>query len=267
MVRLPEFPWQLARAEDGIQLAWTSDGSGEPVLLIQGQATPAAGWQPVVDYLSTAHRVIRYEQRGIGASGGTGGAHRFTTRAFARDAIAVLDAAGADTARIIGHSMGGKIAQWVAIDAPERVASLALLATSAGPDRDPNVARAKRQLVGGTAQEREDLFFAADWAATHRRDVERFFTIQATSETLARIYAASSAHNTLDQLGTITAPTLVIAGEQDRLVSLAAVRELADRIPQARFEVIAHARHGLHLAENKTLHLLREFHGAARRPT
>jgi pimeloyl-ACP methyl ester carboxylesterase len=255
MNRVPEPTWQHATADDGTQLVWTSGGSGEPLLLIQGQATPAAGWQPVVDHLSELYRVIRYEQRGVGASD-SGAADRFTTRAFARDALAVLNAAGADTAHIIGHSMGGKIAQWLAIDAPERVASLALLATSAGPDHDQDVARAKRLLVRGTAEEREALFFAPDWAAAHRRDVERFFTIRATADTLSRIYAASNSHNTLDRLGTITAPTLVIAGGQDRLVSLAAVRALADGIPHAHLVEIAHARHGLHLTENETLRLL-----------
>jgi pimeloyl-ACP methyl ester carboxylesterase len=60
---------------------------------------------------------------------------------------------------------------------------------------------------------------------------------------------------------------LVIAGGQDRLVSLAATRQLADGIPHAHLEVIAHARHGLHLADDETLPLLRQFHGTADRQT
>ncbi|HEY2273305.1 MAG TPA: alpha/beta fold hydrolase [Jatrophihabitantaceae bacterium] len=250
----------FATCDDGTELAWTSDGAGDPVLLIQGQATPAAGWRPVAAQLSPGYRVIRFEQRGIGASG-TGAADRFTTRGFAQDALAVLDAAGAERVHIIGHSMGGKIAQWIAIDAPRRVASLILLATSGGPDRDPAVARAKRVLLRGTAEEREALFFSREWAAAHRSDVDVFFTLRADPDTLTRIYAASNGHDALDHLGAISAPTLVIGGKQDRLVSLAAVRRLADGLPEADLRVIEHARHGLHLEDEEVHRLQRDFLG------
>ncbi|WP_253905890.1 alpha/beta fold hydrolase, partial [Arthrobacter sp. H5] len=118
-------------AVDGARLSWTVEGAGEPLLLIAGQATGLAGWDPVIPELSKTFRVIRFDHRGIAAST-EGDLGRYSTRAFAEDAATVLDAAGAPKAHVYGHSMGGRVAQWLAIDHADRVATLVLAATSAG---------------------------------------------------------------------------------------------------------------------------------------
>lgn len=116
----------LATAPDGTQLAWTAEGAGEPLLLVAGQATAMAGWGPTAAALAKHFRVIRFDHRGTGASG-RGEAGRYTTRHFAADALSVLEAADVDAAHVYGHSMGGRVAQWLAIVHPARVRTLTLV--------------------------------------------------------------------------------------------------------------------------------------------
>lgn len=123
-----------ARTADGARLAWRSRGGGEPLLLISGQAVDATAWDAVIPDLSRRFRVITFDHRGIGRSE-PGADEAYTTRSFARDAAAVLDAAGVDRAHIYGHSMGGRVAQWLAIDHAPRVGALVLGATTGGDDR------------------------------------------------------------------------------------------------------------------------------------
>ena len=116
---------------DETEIAWTASGTGEPLLTDRGPrcrlgqlATPHPHPGP-----RSPSCVLRSRGTGDSAVGDTAG---YTTRAFARDAVAVLDAAGIDRAHVYGHSMGGRVAQWLAIDAPHRVGALVLGATTAG---------------------------------------------------------------------------------------------------------------------------------------
>ncbi len=238
---------RTARADDGVDLLWQEQGRGAPVLLLQGQATPAAGWDPVARELAAGFRVLRCEQRGTGGSA-PGADDRFSTRLLAQDVRAVLDAAGVERAHVVGHSMGGKIAQWLAADEPGRVASLALLATSAGAgDGVPRDAAAHRLLLRGDPAERRRLFFADDWAAAHPDAVRAFFALDADRATLRLLYRASTTHDALAALPRIAAPTLVVHGTADRLAALASAERIAAEVPGARLLAVPGAGHGLHL--------------------
>lgn len=255
---------RTARADDGVDLLWQEQGSGSPLLLLQGQATPMAGWDPVAADLATRFRVLRAEQRGTGGSApGPAGevpADRFTTRALAADVRAVLDAAGVERAQVVGHSMGGKIAQWLAVDAPERVASLVLLATSAGAgDGVPRDAEAHRLLLGGDPADRRRLFFADDWAAAHPDAVRAFFALDAGRPVLRALYRASTTHDALAVLRRITAPTLVVHGTQDRLAALASAERIAAEVPGAALVAVPGAGHGLHLDSAPAAAAVRDF--------
>ncbi|MHA7290304.1 alpha/beta fold hydrolase [Arthrobacter sp. MDT3-24] len=122
---------KIALAPDGAELAWAEEGQGGPLLLIAGQATAMDGWGPTAEALAEHFRVIRFDHRGIGGSS-NGHAGRYTTRPLAADAAAVLEAANVESAHVYGHSMGGRVAQWLAIDHPQRVRALILAATSGG---------------------------------------------------------------------------------------------------------------------------------------
>ncbi|WP_285113681.1 alpha/beta fold hydrolase [Leifsonia sp. fls2-241-R2A-40a] len=248
----------FATADDGTRIAYEEHGVGVPVLLIAGQATGMHGWGPFADALARDFRVIVYDHRGIGESG-LGDPAAYSTRAFADDAVAVLDAAGVAAAHVVGHSMGGRVAQWLAADHPERVRRLALIATTAGDRtaerRDPAVVA---DLLSGDRDRMLPLFFDDGWAAAHPGDVDRFFTRVATRPALRGHFAASRDHDGTDALGRIRARTLVVHGTHDALTPVAHARLLTDRIPDAVM-VELDARHGLHLDTPAVEETVRDF--------
>src|SRR5437867_11783309 len=106
---------------------YTATGQGVPVLLIMGLAADSAMWVMQTPVLAERYQVITFDNRGVGGSSSPPGP--YTMEQMAADALAVLDAAGTDTAHIVGVSMGGAIAQHLALKAPERVRSLVLVST------------------------------------------------------------------------------------------------------------------------------------------
>lgn len=112
---------------EGGTIAWWAEGEGEPVLLIQGTGILGRGWRPQVEGLRDRFRLAWFDNRGLGASTAT--TKGLTVAQMARDGLAVMDALGWSRAHVVGHSLGGLVAQQLALEAPARVASLALLST------------------------------------------------------------------------------------------------------------------------------------------
>lgn len=165
-----------AVAPDGAAISWWSYGDGPPLLLVAGQAVDHRSWDRALTGLGAGRRVLVYDHRGIGDSE-RGDGSRYSTRRLAEDAVSVLDDAGVDRADVLGHSMGGRIAQWLAIDHAERVGRLVLAATSAGdrhtPARDPEADEILRsgetgrlaQLFFPAARTRSRSWISLPWAA------------------------------------------------------------------------------------------------------
>ncbi len=135
----------------GATLLYTRSGTGPPVLLIQGVGVVGNGWAPQVEELSDRFTLVSFDNRGIGGSINDDG--RLTIEDMAADALAVVDALGFERFHVVGHSMGGVIAQALALSAPGRITSLAFLCTFAkGSDGSkvtlPMVATALRMRVG-----------------------------------------------------------------------------------------------------------------------
>lgn len=105
-----------------LSIAYEVAGEGAPVLFIQGAGVPGAGWTPQVDSLSERFRCASFDNRGIGGSGPLTSAFRIEE--MRGDALAVMDALGWESAHIVGHSIGGLVAQAVALEARDRVRSL-----------------------------------------------------------------------------------------------------------------------------------------------
>jgi pimeloyl-ACP methyl ester carboxylesterase len=116
-----------------VTIAYDVRGRGSPLVLIQGVGIGRWGWEPVADRLARRFQVITIDNRGIGASDTPPG--HFTTRAMAKDVLAVLDHAGIEHASVLGTSLGGMIAQELALAHPERVDRLVLVATLPGGSR------------------------------------------------------------------------------------------------------------------------------------
>src|SRR6478752_9737116 len=116
----------IFRFED-CDLSYTVRGNGPPVLLIQGVGVQGDAWMPQTDDLAADFTCVTFDNRGMGRS--QPAAVAITVEQMARDALAILDAAGIASAHVVGHSLGGVVALQLALSAPARVRSLALLCT------------------------------------------------------------------------------------------------------------------------------------------
>ncbi|MBE0010280.1 MULTISPECIES: alpha/beta fold hydrolase [unclassified Arthrobacter] len=245
---------QLAAAPDGTHLSWREAGSGEPLLLISGQAVDSSSWDALLPSLGRHFRVITFDHRGTGQSS-IGPDEAYSTAGFARDAVAVLDAAGVERAHVYGHSMGGRVAQWMAIDHPDRLGSLILGATTAGDRRGvPRSQQATADLASGDPDLIAKLFFRS---GTRREDAEAFFNQSASRHARRLHLAASRNHDAWDSLHLIAAPTLVIHGTDDEMTPPGNAERIAAAIPNAELILLQAARHGYYLEESEaTAHVI-----------
>jgi pimeloyl-ACP methyl ester carboxylesterase len=235
------------------ELHWESTGSGDPVLMIMGLGLSGGAWWRTVPVLARRLRVITYDNRGVGRSRSL--VHSYTTEAMADDAVSVLDAAGIERAHVYGFSLGGMVAQELALRHGERVRSLVLGATSPGgpravaPDaqvleffrrrphmRQADAARASVPFNYGPRCRREHPERIAE---DLRRRLEHEFPEQAYR---AQLWAAAL-HNAHRRLRRIDVPTLVVHGRRDRMIPLANAEQLAAAIPGATLRVLADCGH------------------------
>lgn len=236
---------------DGAEIAWYVEGSGSPVLLIMGLAYPAASWFRQVPALAKEHQVITLDNRGAGSTGDVVGAP-YTVEMMTEDCLAVLDAAGVDKAHVVGISMGGLMAQELAISHPQRVRSLVLMATHPGvadgvwPEEVHAFLAARLGMNPEESRESSIPFNYAE--ATSRELIEQDWAMRAEGTAKPIGYAAqggTALWSGLARIPQITAPTLVMYGEQDRLVDPGNGQKLLDAIPGARSAVVPGANHVL----------------------
>lgn len=252
---------------DGAAIWWEAEGSGEPVLLVMGLGYPGDMWYRVVARLAPEFRTIRYDNRGVGRTGVPPGPYSVAT--MAADALAVLDAAGEASAHVVGASMGGLIAQELALAAPDRVRSLALACTHPGLAHGVMPDQAALELVAARASMTPDeaaeasipLVYAA---GTPRSRIDEDFVVRARFPTdpvgYANQAAGSFPFDRYADLGRITIRTLVVHGAEDRLVPAGNAKILADAIPGARLELVEGASHILFTdQESRVGDLLADF--------
>lgn len=237
----------------GTSLHWESTGTGEAVLLIAGLALPALSLWRTVPALARRFRVLTYDHRGVGGSAGLRAP--FSTSAMASDAISVLDAAGVERAHVYGTSLGGLVAQQIALRRPERVRSLVLGATHPGGSRieppDGDVLSLLRRRPDLPAREAAWAFVPYNYAERCRRDhldrivqdiAHRLETPYAGSAYGAQLYAAAT-HDCLWSLRRVTAPTLVVHGSEDRMIPPQNAELLANAIPGAELHLLDETGH------------------------
>jgi 3-oxoadipate enol-lactonase len=236
-----------------IELYFDSTGAGAPVLLVMGLGMNATGWWRTVPVLARSHRVLAFDNRGMGRSGKPPGP--YTMDELADDAVAVLDAAGEPAAHVYGISLGGMIAQHIALRHPDRVRGLVLGATTAGGEL---VAAADPVTLAFFFRRADMPPDEAVWAsvpynygpatrAHHAQrigeDIAQRLRYPVEPEPYKAQLAAAAGHDTSARLGEIRAPTLIVHGEQDRMVPVANGERLAARIPGARLKTYPGAGH------------------------
>lgn len=227
----------------GNELAYAvSRGDGPGVVLIHGAGGSRLAWPPELRRLPDA-TVYTIDLPGHGRSSGQG---RDSIGDYARDVLALMDGVGLAEALLVGHSMGGGIAQMVALVAPDRMAGLLLLGTGArlrvsdaildglGARFDETVATISRWSWGPEAD--------SEWVAQGRQ-----MMVETGAETLRRDFVACNRFDVRDRLGEISAPTHVVTGEEDRMTPPRLGRSLADDIPGASFSLVPGAGHMVQL--------------------
>lgn len=247
----------------GIRIWYEETGSGPPLFLLQGLGLSSRFWLQLPQHLSSRFRVVLVDNRGTGRSDRPRGP--YSIRAMARDTLSVADALGLEHFGLAGISMGGMIAQEVALQAaPGRISGLALLATTCGlprgrippmssiltllrgANRTPETLREIRKLiVSPEAYEADPHLFS---------DFERLMAESPTSPSVfLRQLLAASLHSTGRRLGQIRCPTLVVTGDGDRLIPPENSRIISRLIPGARLEVVPGAGHAFPLERREYL--------------
>ncbi|GAA1609399.1 alpha/beta hydrolase [Kribbella sancticallisti] len=234
-----------ARSTDGTRIAYQVEGDGPPLLLLAGQANTHHWWDAVRgDFIG--RRTITLDWRGTGDSDRPDVV--YSTPGFAEDVVAVLDAAGIESADVYGTSMGGRVAQWLAIRFPERVRGLVLGCTSPGKahgfERSQEIRRALAQAdQAGRDRILLDLMYTPQWLATHPGPYDVLGDATMATYARGRHLVASNSHEAWEELPQIKAPTLILHGSDDVFSPAANAEVLAGRIPTAQVHVIAGARH------------------------
>ena len=237
----------VASALDGARIHYEVRGSGEPLLLLSGQANDHTWWDPVRADFEAAHTVIVLDHRGTGRSDKPD-TDSYSTRGFASDVVCVLDDLGVGRAHVYGTSMGGRVAQWLGADHPDRVRRLVLGCTSPGlphgVERGAEVRRALGQRDPAAARAALlELMYTPGWLATHPGPFTTLGDPGMPPHARRRHLLASAQHDAWDALPRISAPTLVVHGTDDVFNPAANAPLLADRIPDARVHLIPGARH------------------------
>ncbi len=233
--------------------------SGIPVLLIQGVGAAGSAWTPQVKALAGRFCMATYDNRGLCGSVPCRGP--VSIEVMAEDGLALMDALGWESAHVAGHSMGGVIAQQLALSRPARVRSLSLLCTfSRGRDAarlTPWVLWMSLRTRLGTRPMRRNAFLEMLLPGSELRNGDRAGYAARFGELLGRDLADSppvlmkqvralARHDASGRLGELAGiPTLVLSGDRDPIARTEYGRDLARRIPGAVFEVFTDTSHGL----------------------
>jgi 3-oxoadipate enol-lactonase len=234
----------------GARIYWDEQGHGPPVLLIMGLSYPSYMWHRTRPILAAHYRTIALDNRGIGQSDVPPGPYPIAL--MASDAKAVMDAAGIESAHVFGVSMGGMVAQELALQYPARVRSLILGCTAAG---GPAAVRAEPEAIQMLMRrEKMSPEQAAEAAVpfiydptTARARIDEDLAIRRPWFPSPQGYAAQLqgvlGWESYSRINQIVAPTLVIHGESDRLIPPGNANLIAERIPGAKLVMIPHASH------------------------
>jgi len=233
----------------GRELYYERAGAGEPLLLIQGMSGTHFAWgRPFRELLEARFECVVFDNRGVGLSGAA--EEPFTIADLADDAAGLLDALGIESAHVLGISMGGMVAQELALGRPERVRSVVLGCTyCGGPEARLMDPTDLGQLAEAFASGEFDRMVRAMWETNlspgFRAEESRYEAFREMAEaapvpreTIEKQLQAIFAHDTSARLGGLDLPTLVVHGTEDRILPVVNGRQIAALVPGARLEIL-----------------------------
>jgi len=237
----------LARL-NGIHISYQVDGEGEPLVMIMGFTASRIGWMPQRRFFKKHYRVITFDNRGAGKSDKPPGP--YSTSMMADDTVKLMDVLRIEKAHIMGISMGGMIAQELAINYPARVIKLVLASTYARQDETSGDTLGQAKFLHLAPEKKASALISLAFNKPFYR-----FTIGLLARVPARFIGGSGKvgiagqseaclkHDTLERLSSITAPTLVIVGTGDRIIKPVSSEVIAAKIPNATLVKVEGASH------------------------
>jgi 3-oxoadipate enol-lactonase len=236
---------------DKSAIASRTEGAGAPLVLIHGVGGSSHNWDDIVERLSAAFRVIAVDLRGHGGSPPI--LAPCDVFALARDVVCVMDAAGVPTASIAGYSLGGQVAQAIALQWPKRVHKLLLISTVAGRT-DAERAGAERRIafleqsgLSAMAESNRDRWFTDGFQRNHpdQVDLRMRQLLQTDPESYAHAFTIFATTDLAPRLGEISVPTLIVTGEHDPTATPRMARLMHERIPGSELQILARLRHSV----------------------
>ncbi len=238
-----------------VEMAYSIHGSGDPVVLIGGYTMGKESWGLQVAGLAKHFKIITFDNRGVGETKIP--SSPFTIADMAADTVGLMDGLGIDSSNIFGVSMGGLIAQVLALDYPDRVRKVALGCTTHGgrhavqPEQkvmEELAAAADPKIPAEQAiRMRVPLIYSEGFIKGEPERLEEFVRLAMkywpTPEGAAGQMKALSIFNVKRRLGEISCPVLVITGSEDRMMPPENSRLLAERIPGAQLHMVKAAGH------------------------
>jgi pimeloyl-ACP methyl ester carboxylesterase len=238
---------------DGCEIYYKIQGQGDPLVLIMGLRRNVEWWYRQIPALSRHFQVIAFDNRGAGRSDKP--VMAYSMRLFADDTAGLMDALGISSAHVLGVSMGGYIAQELALHHPAKVQSLVLGCTGCGGDRA--VLMSPERMEKFTAnkglnpeqilRKDMDIYFSDDYVLQHPEEIEEFVEISMRhyqpADAFFRQFDACQRHDTGDRLNQLAVPTLVMTGDDDPLVPPQNSYVLKELIAGSDLSVFAGGRH------------------------
>jgi 3-oxoadipate enol-lactonase len=223
------------------------DGAGDPVLLLHSVGLDLTFWDEIAEALAASHQVVRMDLRGHGRSPVPGGSWRMSD--LAGDVHRTLRELDVAPAHVVGQSFGGLVAQSLVLDHPADVRSVVLSGTSCTTDaehRERFLGRAEAARRGGmeaVAQPAIDRWFTAPFMDDPVVDRARARLLADDPEAWARTFEAIAGHNTLESLGKVRVPCLVVTGDADVATPPHFAEEMAAAVPGAELRILPGVPH------------------------
>ena len=246
---------------NGVRIGYDVQGQGEPLIMIMGFAGRRGAWLLQTRAFRKHFMVIALDNRGVGGSDRP--SEPYTMRDMADDVVGLMDHLGIDRAHVLGMSLGGVVAQEVAINYPERVIKLVLASTYPGGEETETMSREIRENLGlregfspedmrsvdilefmGTVTARS---FNNKLFRTIMVPLSRRYASSIGLDSLLAQFEASATSNTLDRLHLIEAVTLVITGSEDRVLPPRSSEVIEGKIPNSRLVKLEGGSHSIHI--------------------
>ena len=229
-----------------LQVAYFESGSGEPLILIHGGESNRLQFLSILPHLGNGVRAIAYDQRDSGLT--INGEETYSITDLAHDLALFIEGLGLECAHVLGTSFGGMVAMQAALEHPERISSVILVATA--PSTSVLGQRAGEIAKMSPEDRREAMIDGLYTPAGRVADPDlvergRRVLVERTSEQMSRRMASVRDHNVVDRLPMMTTRTLVLHGTDDPLAPFSGAELMAEAIPGAAMRAVEGARHGV----------------------